>query len=225
MRDSERLSATRTHDLDAAGLAQQINAEHEGVVRAVRSALEHARRAGDLLIEAKAQAKHGKWLPWLKQHCPAVSPRTAQGYMRVARRWPELSAAMNTQHVAHLPLRQALSMLVEYTTDDAPDVDDVLSRARVGDRDLRAIGAELSRHKFLLAHPDTTFEELQDLIEAVEELQVRICELRGRAVRECGRFLNGDYGNPELWREVAMTPDGFEVFRQMCDERIVELTQ
>jgi hypothetical protein len=47
-------------------LAFRIRAEHEAVAGAIRQTLTHAMAAGDLLIEAKAQLKHGQWLPWLK---------------------------------------------------------------------------------------------------------------------------------------------------------------
>ncbi len=86
-------------------IAQEINEEHEAASRAVRSALEHARRAGELLLEAKAQRAHGEWLPWLAEHCPAVSPRVAQMYTRIASSWPELEARAKTKHVSHLPIR------------------------------------------------------------------------------------------------------------------------
>jgi len=46
-------------------LAARINAAHDQAAGALRSGLEHARRAGELLIEAKARVPHGQWLPWL----------------------------------------------------------------------------------------------------------------------------------------------------------------
>jgi hypothetical protein len=39
---------------------------------------------GDLLLEAKEQLKHGKWLPWLKSNFGS-SDSTAQNYMNAAR--------------------------------------------------------------------------------------------------------------------------------------------
>ncbi|MGD0533506.1 MAG: DUF3102 domain-containing protein, partial [Methyloceanibacter sp.] len=38
---------------------------------------------GTLLVEAKAQVKHGEWLPWLKQEF-SMSERSAQNYMKAA---------------------------------------------------------------------------------------------------------------------------------------------
>jgi hypothetical protein len=61
---------------------------------------------GQLLIEAKEQRAHGAWLPWLAKNCPDIPPRTAQGYMRIARGWAEIEKRGG---VAHLSVRRALS--------------------------------------------------------------------------------------------------------------------
>jgi Protein of unknown function (DUF3102) len=65
-------------------LASRIRAEHEATSAALKTSVEHAMTAGELLIEAKALVKHGQWLPWLAEHC-AISDRTAQLYMRCAK--------------------------------------------------------------------------------------------------------------------------------------------
>src|SRR5579863_2989340 len=78
---------------DTIGLAADICVEHEAACQAASRALEHARRCGELLAQAKAVVAHGKWLPWLATHCSALSPRVAQGYMRIAARWGEIEAA------------------------------------------------------------------------------------------------------------------------------------
>src|SRR6266849_265246 len=96
-----------------ADLAERIKVEHNAYVAAVKKSAEHAMAAGDALIEAKAQLKHGEWLPWLKGHCE-ISERTAQVYMRLARNRSEIEA--NPQRVADLSLRGAASLL-------APDPD------------------------------------------------------------------------------------------------------
>jgi hypothetical protein len=76
----------------------------------MKRGLTHAIAAGQLLIEAKAQLKHGQWLPWLAEHCPASLPeRTASFYMRLARHAPELEAKSAT--VADLTIRGAIQLL------------------------------------------------------------------------------------------------------------------
>ncbi len=81
-----------SEDAALKSLAARINAAHDEALASVRTALGHACRAGDLLIEAKRQLGHGDWLPWLRQHCAAVSERTAQKYMQLARELPALTA-------------------------------------------------------------------------------------------------------------------------------------
>jgi hypothetical protein len=76
-------------------LAAEIRREVEQAEADYRSAVQHAVRAGELLIEAKAQVQHGQWLPWLEANFPG-SARSPQGYMRLAEN------AEDAQRVAHL---------------------------------------------------------------------------------------------------------------------------
>lgn len=69
----------------------------------------HAAAAGALLIEAKAAVLHGQWSAWLRDHF-AMSERSAQNLMRLARELPKLDA-QEAQRVADLPLREALRAL------------------------------------------------------------------------------------------------------------------
>jgi Protein of unknown function (DUF3102) len=64
-------------------LAFRIRKYHEATVASLKSTIESAMNAGDLLIEAKAKLKHGQWQVWLKDHC-AIPSRTARHYMRLA---------------------------------------------------------------------------------------------------------------------------------------------
>ena len=95
-----------------ADLAAEINAEHERAFGKAREALGHARRAGELLLQAKTAVEHGEWLPWLAANV-AFSERTARGYMRLASHWDELLA--KTATVADLGLRDALGLLADKT--------------------------------------------------------------------------------------------------------------
>ena len=96
-------------------LANAINAEHQAAERTARTALDHARAAGDKLLQAKAQVDHGQWLPWLAAHCPELADRTARAYMRLARNWAQLTLKSAT--VADLTINDALKLL------NAPDSD------------------------------------------------------------------------------------------------------
>jgi hypothetical protein len=75
-----------------AELAAQINTEHDECKATFKRGLDHAMRAGDLLIQAKALVGHGNWLLWFREHCH-MAERTAQVYMRLARHRPQVESA------------------------------------------------------------------------------------------------------------------------------------
>lgn len=95
-------------------LANSINVSTQQAETRARSAVQYALEAGQLLIEAKRRVPHGEWAAWLADNC-TVAPRTAQSYMRLARRIPELP---NAQRVADLPLREAMTAIA--TSPEAP---------------------------------------------------------------------------------------------------------
>jgi hypothetical protein len=96
---------------ELADLAREINHHHVEATRAAGAAVNHACKAGECLIEAKAMLPHGQWLSWLEANCQ-VSERSAQAYMRVARELPKLEGS-KAQRVADLPLRQFLDSIAE----------------------------------------------------------------------------------------------------------------
>lgn len=104
-------AALRAGSLPA--LASEINREHEAAERAINDSLQHARRCGELLNEAKAspEIKHGEWQAWVEDNF-AASYRTAAGYMRIAKRWGDLAEA-KVQGLAHLGVEEALKTLAE----------------------------------------------------------------------------------------------------------------
>jgi Protein of unknown function (DUF3102) len=91
--------------LPLADLAARIQQQHEAATNTFKRAVAHAITAGELLLEAKKQLRHGKWLPWLGANCE-IPERTVQAYMRLARLPIEKRNA-----VADLPLREALSAI------------------------------------------------------------------------------------------------------------------
>jgi hypothetical protein len=124
-------------------LIEQINAAHEQCRQAYQSSLAHARRCGELLIEAKSQVQHGEWLTWLNVNC-TVAARTAQAYMQVARDWSKLEESAT---VADLSLKDALKLLgdsedadgeTEPPKSDTPDAftPPIAADLTVGDRAL-----------------------------------------------------------------------------------------
>ena len=89
-----------------ATLAATAQHEHHEAQAAAKKALEHALNAGDALVEAKVTIPHGQWADWLSRHVPAISGRTAQLYMKLARNRDKIDA----QRVADLSLRQAAKL-------------------------------------------------------------------------------------------------------------------
>ena len=73
-----------------AELSTAINQSHALATGAAESALLHAKRTGELLVEAKSQIDHGDWLAWLAANCE-VSTRQAQRYIKVSTDWERIS--------------------------------------------------------------------------------------------------------------------------------------
>lgn len=91
-------------------LASAINQAHNNVELSLKSGLQFAIEAGDLLLQAKQQVQHGSWAAWIAANC-RFSERTAQAYMRVAGNRGELEA--NPQGITGLSFSQALKLLAE----------------------------------------------------------------------------------------------------------------
>ena len=66
-------------------LLEELNREHELAQQARDSAVEHAIRAGELLLEQKARLPHGDFQPWIQANC-RFAYATAARYMTAARR-------------------------------------------------------------------------------------------------------------------------------------------
>jgi hypothetical protein len=105
---------------DSTQLAALIREKHQAAQATAAQAVELARQAGELLLQAKAQLPHGAWAAWLAEHCQ-IADRTARDYMRLARELPRLDAAKR-RRVADLPVRQALKALAtpRATTPEPP---------------------------------------------------------------------------------------------------------
>ena len=101
---------------DTLALATEIRREHEAATQArlARARLEHARHEGEIFAEAKAALAHGAWLPWLTRRAdrPSRHGRHSSTF-GIASEWPRLAAEANTQHGAHLTVRDAVALLAE----------------------------------------------------------------------------------------------------------------
>lgn len=117
-----RMNEVTTPSRDIAG---QINEAYRLAQEHAHTAVEHARRAGELLLQAKELVAHGDWLPWLSANVPDISERTAQGYMRLAREC--LADPANPQRVALLSLRAALADLADPKPPAPIDADEIMA--------------------------------------------------------------------------------------------------
>ena len=89
-------------------LAAEIKRLHGEAKQLAEASVARAIEAGEYLIEAKQQLKHGEWLPWLSEHC-GMSPRSAQLYMHVAKNKTEIQK----RNVAHLSLQGVVKDLAK----------------------------------------------------------------------------------------------------------------
>jgi hypothetical protein len=65
------------------GLAQRINAENAALAGDLKNSLERAARIGALLLEAKSQLPHGKFMAWVQENV-TVGREQARKYMVLA---------------------------------------------------------------------------------------------------------------------------------------------
>lgn len=110
---SSNAPPTAQQTVSLARLAKDINVHHRQCESAMKTGLEHAFKAGHLLIEAKVHCPHGTWAAWLAANFDG-SHRTAQRYMMIANRWEELEA--KATRVSDLPYRDAVQLLTRTET-------------------------------------------------------------------------------------------------------------
>lgn len=81
--------------------AADINSHHEQATHHAETAIEHAKKAGELLLLAKKELRHGEFVSWIEANC-TVSARQAQRYMRAAQGKPITARAIKYDTVSHL---------------------------------------------------------------------------------------------------------------------------
>lgn len=169
-----------------ASLGAEIRREHEAATGKARDALTHARRAGELLAEAKAQLARGAWLPWLAERC-AFSARTAQAYMRLAAHWPALEAIRAT--AAHMTLRGALAALADGGNQIAERFTLLAADAAGDDSDesLHARLAALTEDAAAVLEATTSAAMCDRIADAARQCEEALARRRLDALRMLGR--------------------------------------
>lgn len=141
-------------------------------------AVAEARRAGELLLEAKALVAHGQWEYWLSENC-GCAVRTAQAYMRLATKLQALPAD-EAQCVALLPLREALKAIS--TPSEAPprppaykpeptDRNKVRPTFEAASRSLRSITRDVGYHKLSSDRIKKLRERLQAVMAELDRME------------------------------------------------------
>ncbi len=87
--------------MDLLDLERRILELHQRVT--FEGFLRHARKAGELLLEAKKALGHGQWLPWLRRL--GLGVRTCQVYMQVARTDEEVPDSMSLRSFLRMVAR------------------------------------------------------------------------------------------------------------------------
>lgn len=187
---------SRDTDLSLDHLAIRINDSHRMCEASVRAGLDHAIKCGQALIKAKRRVGHGRWLDWLEASCPGLSPRQAQGYMRLARNLPALEA--NTKPVSHLGVRETLALLAEpktnafnWPTGPLPDAGHQLAGATGDGRLVELTAAE---------NPDFVHAAVSDPIGGTTDHTIR-CVKRSAVHLHVAVFLGlheDDYDSAEI---------------------------
>jgi len=97
-------------------LAAGANREHLACEQAYGTAIEHAFRAGEFLLAAKAEVAHGDWMTWVEENFVA-SERMAQRYMQIVRE------VGDPTRVSDLPIREVLADIAVPRERDTEPVD------------------------------------------------------------------------------------------------------
>jgi hypothetical protein len=173
--------------LSLTDIASAITREHDAAFSAARDALTHAREAGRLLLDAKAQLPHGQWLAWIDSHVPTVGARQAQKYMRLAAEWDALP---KYEPGSHLPSIAAALRLLSAADDTASD--EGMNPDDGGDFDSwhQTATAELHVLKRALADPTLSASEFHAIAQRADTILNDAHRRRIDALAAMGKGLN-----------------------------------
>lgn len=91
-------------------LLQEANEHHNLATKSAKSALIHAKDAGERLAEIKRQCKHGQFEKLIEEH-GEMMPRTAQRYMQIYRDYPLIEERMGPGRAATISLAEGLKAI------------------------------------------------------------------------------------------------------------------
>jgi hypothetical protein len=133
MGDSKRKQQAKADaEEQAKALVADAIAEHEKLIAADNSKLEHAFVAGHKLLAAKKMILKGKWKEWLAEHWvkPGRSDRTARRYMKLAKneqtiraKWPRVAKMDEAVEAGSIRTAEYLISDGDYEDDQDTDSD------------------------------------------------------------------------------------------------------
>lgn len=184
-------------------LATSVNDKHREVRRLGRKAKEIAADIGEMLIQKKAELKHGEFIPWVEQWC-SFSDRRARQYVKVAQtkrnRCSDFDTCTSIADV--LALGKTPKAPVQQTRSATLD-------------DLRKV----ERLRALRDDPSATEGEKENAQRKLDEIEKEIGKVEPEAQRKKvrsgyhGAFTGfQNYGARELAREIS-----FSVACEGCD--------
>jgi hypothetical protein len=111
----EPATAVDYGELSSTELAKLINDEYGLVLSSERTNLKRAKAIGEKLTWLQTRATHGNWQSKLKAWCPKLSYETANRYIRVFEKWPEIEKAAAVKNVVttDLTIDAALKLLAK----------------------------------------------------------------------------------------------------------------
>jgi hypothetical protein len=136
-------------------IAADIDRHHAEAIACAASAVEHAKAAGTLLLQVKAQLPHGEFLPWVQAHL-TVSDRQARRYM---------AAALGKQ-----PARRAIGQSKSDAVSDLKT--DTVSDLKTDTVSLLATVPQAEAPKVVPTDPED--DDGPSLAEIVDELQAQL---------------------------------------------------
>lgn len=139
-----------TEGMELEEIALAVQHEHEQASTAFGKGLNHAIRAGGLLIEAKRRLEHGGWLNWIENNCH-IPERTATRYMRAAGNQETLKSAT----VADLGLVGA-DNLIKAETKQARRTERLSELSDKTEAAVEVLG--IQQYNVILADPPWRFE-------------------------------------------------------------------
>ena len=104
-------------DLSTKELVKAITDEYAVILGTERTNLQKALAVGEKLIALRPRIapEHGQWQAKLEEHCPTISYETANKYVRLSERWPDIQKAAKAKGVAttDLTIEAALKLIAK----------------------------------------------------------------------------------------------------------------